>query len=148
MRRPLRNQILFPFAGLMAAAILAVSAAGAWQAARTVDNQIDAHVRSAVDVLLTADFPLTDAVLRETRGLTGAELLCVDADGDFRAASMNDARPFLEAARSSPAGASRQAATVNGGEYLVWSAAQRAAIPESLHSSYTFSIRRPSGGSC
>jgi signal transduction histidine kinase len=145
MRRPLRNQILYPFAGLVAAAILAVSAAGAWQAARTVDDQIDAHVRSAADVLLTADFPLTDAVLRQTRGLTGAELVCVEVDGELRAASMSDAQGFLESARAGEVGAARQAAVVDGGEYLQWTFARTsrgATVPVLLHVFYSQSQRR------
>ena len=121
MRRPLRNQILLPFAGLTAAAILAVSAAGAWQAAATVDKQIDARVRSAADVLLAADFPLTDAVLRQSHGLTGADFLCLDASGRLRAASVADAEPFLSAARTSADRTLRRAVSVDDVEYLSWS---------------------------
>lgn len=145
MRRPLRNQILYPFAGLVAAALLAVSAAGAWQAARTVDDQIDAHVRSAAEVLLTADFPLTDAVLRQTRGLTGAELVCLEVDGDLRAASMTNARPFLESARAGEVGATRRPAIVDGGEYLQWTFARTsrgATAPVLLHVFYSQAQRR------
>lgn len=121
MRRPLRNQILLPFAGLTAAAILAVSSAGAWQAAATVDKQIDVRVRSAADVLLAADFPLTDAVLRQSHGLTGAEFLCLDAAGNLRAASVTDAGAFLSAARKSDIRTSRHTVLVNDVEYLSWS---------------------------
>ncbi|MBA4019917.1 MAG: hypothetical protein C0483_22350 [Pirellula sp.] len=146
MRRPLRNQILLPFAGLTAAAILAVSAAGAWQAAATVDKQIDARVRSAADVLLSADFPLTDAVLQQSHGLTGAEFLCVGAAGDLRAASVADPKAFLIAARTSVAQASRHVVLVNDVEYLAWSVERpphrSASEPLVLHMFYPQEQRR------
>lgn len=88
MRIPLRIQVFVPFAGLLAATITAVSVAGAWRALQTADAGIHDHVRNAAQVLVAAEFPLTDAVLRQTRGLSGAEFVCVDATGRVRASSL------------------------------------------------------------
>ena len=88
MRIPLRIQVFVPFASLLAATITAVSVAGAWRALQTADAGIHDHVRNAAQVLVAAEFPLTDAVLRQTRGLSGAEFVCVDETGRVRASSL------------------------------------------------------------
>lgn len=106
MRIPLRIQVFLPFAGLLTAAITAVSVAGAWRALQTADAGIQEHVRSAAQVLVAAEFPLTDAVLRQTHGLSGAELVAVDVAGNVRASSLpaeTDFAPLATiAAASSP----------------------------------------------
>lgn len=88
MRIPLRLQIFVPVAGLLSATILAVGAAWAWQTLRTTDDAIHRQMRSAAGVLVAANFPLTDVVLEQTRGLSGAEFIGVDADGAIRASSL------------------------------------------------------------
>lgn len=94
MRIPLRIQVFLPFAGLLAATITAVSVAGAYRALQTADDNIQDHVRSAAQVLVAAEFPLTDAVLRQTHGLSGAELVAVDAAGKVHASSLPAATDF------------------------------------------------------
>jgi signal transduction histidine kinase len=88
MRLPLRFQVFLPFAGLLSATILAVGAAWAGQALRTTDEEIRRQMRSAAGVLVAANFPLTDAVLEQTRGLSGAEFIGVDASGAIVASSL------------------------------------------------------------
>lgn len=106
MRIPLRIQVFVPFAGLLAVVVTAVSVAGAWRALQTADAGIRDHVRSAAQVLVAAEFPLTDAVLRQTHGLSGAELVAVDAAGKVHAASLPAATDFtpLTALDFSPSG--------------------------------------------
>jgi signal transduction histidine kinase len=125
VRRPLRRQILLPFAGLVTLAVGVVSAVDAWRAAQAVDRGIDRHMADAADVLLHAGFPLTDAVLRQTARLSGAEFVCTDASGRVRAASLDDTTPLGDVFRVAPAGdASVVAApseivrTADGVEYL------------------------------
>jgi signal transduction histidine kinase len=126
VRRPLRRQILLPFAGLVTLAVGVVSAVDAWRAAQAVDRGIERRMAEAADVLLHAQFPLTDAVLRQTARLSGAEFVCTDAGGGLRAASLDDVARLGEVfRRTSSADAEREGAappelvrTADGVEYL------------------------------
>ena len=71
MRWPLRYQILFPFAGVMLAVVLGVSLLDAVLAARRTQRQIERQLHDVAQTLLDANFPLTDAVLKQTGGLSG-----------------------------------------------------------------------------
>ncbi len=88
MRWPLRYQILVPFAAAMLAVVVGVSLLDAFLAARRTQRQIERQLREVAQTLLDANFPLTDAVLRQTRGLSGAEFLLTDAQGGLLASSM------------------------------------------------------------
>lgn len=88
MRWPLRYQILFPFGGVMLAVVLGVSLLDAVLAARRTQRQIEHQLNEVAQTLLDATFPLTDAVLKQTRGLSGAEFLLTDQQGKLRAASL------------------------------------------------------------
>ena len=88
MRWPLRYQILFPFGGVMLAVVLGVSLLDAVLAARRTQRQIEHQLNEVSQTLLDATFPLTDAVLRQTRGLSGAEFLLTDQQGNLRASSL------------------------------------------------------------
>ncbi len=90
MRWPLRYQILFPFGGVMLAVVLGVSLLDAVLAARRTQRQIEHQLNEVAQTLLDATFPLTDAVLKQTRGLSGAEFLLTDQQGNLRAASLTD----------------------------------------------------------
>jgi len=89
MRWPLRYQILVPFAGVMLAVVLGVSLLDALLAARRTQRQIESQVSEVANTLLEATFPLTNAVLKQTRGLSGAEFLLVDSRGNVQAASLD-----------------------------------------------------------
>ncbi len=88
MRWPLRYQILFPFAGVMLTVVLGVSLLDAVLAARRTQRRIEQQLREVATTLQEATFPLTDAVLAQTRGLSGAEFLLIDKQGNLRAASL------------------------------------------------------------
>lgn len=147
MRRSLRSQILYPFAGLTATAVIAVSAAGAWRAASVTEVRIETQMRSAADVLLSAGFPLTDAVLRQTRGLSGAEFVSTGERGRILASSFEspprDWHDVID-------GAARETSPVNvsvgGVEYLHWhiERASRSAADDrrTLHILYPQAQRR------
>jgi len=89
MRWPLRYQILFPFAGVMLVVVLGVSLLDALLAARRTQRQIEHQLNEVAATLLEATFPLTDAVLKQTRGLSGAEFLLVDSRGHVEASSLD-----------------------------------------------------------
>lgn len=88
MRWPLRYQILLPFAGLFLAAIVAITAIDAYLAVRNSQRRTEAQLQEIARTLLTSSFPLTDAVLRQTRGLSGTEFVVTSASGDVLASSM------------------------------------------------------------
>jgi signal transduction histidine kinase len=88
MRWPLRYQILIPFAGVMLGVVLGVSLLDAVLAARRTQRRIEQQLSEVARTLQEANFPLTDAVLKQTRGLSGAEFVVVDARGKVQAASL------------------------------------------------------------
>jgi signal transduction histidine kinase len=90
MRWPLRYQILVPFASVMLAVVLGVSLLDALLAARRTQRQIEHQVNELAGTLREATFPLTNAVLKQTRGLSGAEFLLVDSRGRVQAASLEN----------------------------------------------------------
>lgn len=88
MRWPLRYQILFPFAGLFLVVIVVISAVDAYLAVRAREAHTEQQLREVARTLLTSSFPLTDAVLRQTRGLSGTEFVVTSPDGIVVASSM------------------------------------------------------------
>lgn len=93
MRWTLRSQILLPFAGVMLAVVLGVSLLDAVLAARRTQRRIENQLNEVAKTLREASFPLTDAVLKQTRGLSGAEFVLVDSDGALRAATLSGIEP-------------------------------------------------------
>jgi signal transduction histidine kinase len=87
MRWPIRYQILLPFAVAMLLGLLSASVLSAYLAARRAERQIDEQVRSFGRTLTESSFPLTDAVLEQMHGLTGAEFTLLDASGKVVAKS-------------------------------------------------------------
>ena len=80
MRWPLRYQILVPFAAVIAVLLVAVSLLNAYLAAQQSFRQTVHRLRDVAHTLADARFPLTDAVLRQAHGLSGAEFI-LTADG-------------------------------------------------------------------
>ncbi len=81
MRWPLRRQILLPLLAVAIASLAAVGAFNALLAERQTSDRIERHLRGVVAVLSTSNFPLTDAVLRQMRELSSAELVLTDDAG-------------------------------------------------------------------
>ncbi len=88
MRWPLRYQILVPFAAVMLISLAGVSLLDAYLAARWTEQHIQAQLREMAETLLDSTFPLTDRVLHQTHGLSGADFVLTDADGRLLAASL------------------------------------------------------------
>ncbi len=99
MRWPLRYQILFPFAGVMLAVVVGLSLLEAYLSARRTQHQVERQLQEVALTLADATFPLTDAVLKQTRGLSGAEFVLTDRAG---------------AGRGQPGGSRRGRAAANG----------------------------------
>ena len=98
MRWPLRYQILVPFAGVMLAALVAVSLLNAYLAARRSSQQTVRQLREVARTLAEARFPLTDTVLAQTHGLSGAHFVLAGTDGQVIAASLPGAVIPIDAA--------------------------------------------------
>jgi len=97
VRWSLRNQLLWPFAGVMAVTLVLVSGVNAWLATRRATEQIQSQLSKIGETLKRPPFPLTESVLRQARSLSGAELVVTDAEGKVVAASapaMENGRPF------------------------------------------------------
>jgi len=87
MRWPLRNQILLPMVSIMLLTVVVVSALNAWLASARVKRQLEEQLADVARTLTASNFPLESNVLRQMRGLTGAEYVVVDAAGRAVAAS-------------------------------------------------------------
>ncbi len=87
MRQPLRYQIMFPMLGLMLTALVGVSVLNAYLAASRVRQHIERQLGEMTRTLDQSSFPLTDAVLRQMRGLSGAEFVLVGESGQVLASS-------------------------------------------------------------
>ncbi len=84
-RWPLRLQILVPHAVLMIAVLIAVSLLNAVLATRLSQRQIEQQLQGIANTLAQSNFPLSDAVLRQVSGLSGAEFILTDAEGNVLA---------------------------------------------------------------
>src|SRR5689334_19414687 len=99
MRWPLRYQILVPFAGTMLAVVAVVSSLDAALSARRSQQQIESQLGEVARTLESASFPLTDSVLKQTRGLAGADFVIADPAGKLLASSRADLAPLALAGR-------------------------------------------------
>ena len=79
MRQPLHRQILLPMAGILLLTVAVVSALNAWLAAAQVQNQLESRLADVAQTLSASNFPLEATVLRQTRGLTGADFVVTDS---------------------------------------------------------------------
>lgn len=86
MRRPLRNQIIVPMALVMLGTLVGASVLNAWLSARRMRAQIERQLRDVTQTLAESGFILTDVVLRQMQGLSGAEFVLID-DSDVTLAS-------------------------------------------------------------
>lgn len=87
MRLPLHRQILLPMASILLLTVAVLSALNAWLAARQVQRQLETRLGDVAQTLSASNFPLEATVLRQTRGLTGADFVVTDSMGQPIAAS-------------------------------------------------------------
>lgn len=106
MRWPLRYQILIPFTAVLIVAIAAVSIISSVLAAKRARAQIETQLRNIATTLAESSFQLTDAVLQQMHGLSGADFAFVDEDDRVVAASRSIALPA--GVRAAPATATKE----------------------------------------
>ena len=106
MRRPLKYQIMGPMAGVMLVTLTVVGIVDVWLAGRHARDQIERQWQEIGATLHRSSFPLTDAVLDQLRGLSGAEFLLVDREGAWRASSRRSLPRLLNTVPGAPASSS------------------------------------------
>ena len=87
MRWPIRNQVLVPMLAVQGAVVLCLSLLSAHLASHAVARQMEAQAHSVQQTLSESRFPLTDRVLEQMAGLSGAEYVVMDSKGGLQASS-------------------------------------------------------------
>jgi signal transduction histidine kinase len=86
----IRLRIMVPYLALVVALVGGTGlATGYWAAERARQQYID-RGRGIAETLRRSDFPLTEAVLRQLKGLGGAEFALLDDDGRTLASTLGD----------------------------------------------------------
>lgn len=104
MRWPLARQILLPMVGILLLTALAGSALSAWLAGLQVQRRLERQLVDVGQTLSASNFPLESGVLRQTRGLTGAEYVLADESGTVVAATQDALAPAVSQAPAGDSG--------------------------------------------
>ena len=135
MRRPIQIQLLVPTLSVVVLAIVLASGASGYFGAMRQRQSQEESLRRVVATLTEGRFPLTESVLRQMSGFSGAEFVFLDTDQNVIASTMkltaDDRARLAHLAGDGQTGAARQQAMgaqpslkLAGGVYL----SQRAAI--------------------
>lgn len=81
MRRPIQQQLLVPMLVVVLAGVAVASLAGAWIGAKFARDQEQENLRRLARTLADAGFPLTENVLRQMAGLSGADFVVLGPIG-------------------------------------------------------------------
>ena len=92
MRWPIRNQILLPFALLQGVVIIIISLNASWTAAQRAERESIARLDQVVRTLSESRFPVQSSVLKQMKGLSGADFIATDANGILTASTLAEAR--------------------------------------------------------
>ncbi len=88
MRWPIRIQLTLPMLSIVVLTIVLVSGAVAWwQAARARARQ-QRNLGRTVDTLTHGSFPLTESVLEQMSGLSDAEFVLLDSQGEVQGSTL------------------------------------------------------------
>lgn len=88
MRWPIQIQLLLPTLSVVVLAIALASATAAYFGARRAASQEEENLHRVVATLTEATFPLTERVLQQSRGLSGAEFFLLDDNGRIQAGTL------------------------------------------------------------
>jgi len=81
MHWPIRNQILLPLITVQVFVVICVTWLAAWSSLQRVEAEIQHRFRELTATIQQSAFPLTEAVLKQVRGLSGAEFVIQDSSG-------------------------------------------------------------------
>jgi signal transduction histidine kinase len=88
MRSSIRRQILIPFAVLIGLTIVLLSISSAWISASRAEQQLTDDLNQVMETLSSARFPITDQILLQLRGLSGADFVALNAEGRVTASTV------------------------------------------------------------
>lgn len=89
MRWPIHVQLLLPMLSIAMLAIALIGATTGYLGAARVHQQQEDELRRVVATLTRANFPLTNHVLRQMSGLSGAEFVVFDVQQQIEACTLN-----------------------------------------------------------
>lgn len=92
MRWSIRKQILLPFALLQGVVIMIISFNASWTAAQRAERESIARLDQVVRTLSESRFPVQSSVLKQMKGLSGADFIATDANGILTASTLSEAR--------------------------------------------------------
>ena len=122
MRWPIQIQLLLPVLSVVLLAIVLASGTSAYLDVARANRRQQEDLARVVGALTDAAFPLTDNVLRQMSGLSGAEFVVLDADYQLRGSTLPLGRDDLASLRGGRESieqlASRPAITLAGRTYL------------------------------
>ncbi len=124
IRWPIHRQLLVPMVSVvLLAAVLATAITAFWIARRVRSDQVE-NLHRVTTTLGESAFPLTEPVLLQMKGLSGAEFVLVGADGRLRESTLPVERDWLaslaRAADTSEAeGRRRRVVSLGPRDYLV-----------------------------
>lgn len=96
MRWSIRYQLLVPLLTLLLGVVVGITAWSAIAAARRERDQIETQVRNVAHTLSHARWPLKEYVLRNTKGISGAEYVIVNPAGKIKEATLEADIPRLD----------------------------------------------------
>ncbi len=88
MRWPIQIQLLLPFLSVVLLAIVLACASIAYLGTTRARDQQEENLRRVVGTLTEATFPLTDRVLRQMSGLSGAEFVVLDEENRVQGSTL------------------------------------------------------------
>lgn len=81
MRRPIRIQILLPFAALLFAAVASMAFVASWLAAGRAEREIVGQLSGVLATIEQTSLNYSDSILMKMRGLSGSEFAALSANG-------------------------------------------------------------------
>jgi signal transduction histidine kinase len=102
MRWPIRVQLLLPMLLVVVLAIVLASAASAYFSGSRARQQQEEDLRRVVATLSQATFPLTNSVLRQMNGLSGADFVFFAPNDELQSSTMSLSESDLDQLRAIP----------------------------------------------
>ncbi len=90
MRRPIRIQILLPFAALLFAAVASMAFVASWLAAGRAEQEIVRQLSGVLATIEQTSLNYTDTILMKMRGLSGAEFAALSSNGRVVASTLSN----------------------------------------------------------
>ncbi len=90
MRRPIRIQILIPFATVLIVSVAVMAITEAWLAAGRAERDVLKQLRSVMATIEQSSLNYTLTILDKMRGLSGAEFVALTAEGRIDASTLRE----------------------------------------------------------